>query len=275
MEKEICVITGCNSGIGKVTALQMAKQGYEVVMLVKNSEKSAMAFEDIIRESKSNNVRLEYVDLASIKSIKAAAKRISTTYNQIHVLINNAGIFKRSQEITEDGLEMTLAINYIAPFMLTNALLPLLENTPNATIINVGSEMASKGSANVKSNFNRPSFSGYKAYADSKLLLLYFTNELAKRLVHTSVTVNCVHPGFINTQIFRDYPRWVGVVFGWFIDSPEQGAKGTLNLVSNNALKYSGKYFVKDKMKLEVTELLNAELSEEIWSTTIRLLKAK
>ena len=266
MDKQVCVITGSNSGIGKVTALQMAKQGYEVVMLVRNSEKSARAFEDIIRESRSLSVRMEYVDLSSVKSIMEVVEKIKSKYIQIDVLINNAGVYKRTYHVNEEGIEMTLAVNYLAPYIITTQLLPQLKKANGARIINVGSEMHKQGEALMGTDFGMQKFSGWKAYANSKLLLLYFTYELGLRLEGSGVTVNCVHPGFINTTIFRDYPDWLGQVVGWFIDTPEEGAEGTIFLATDDYVKdIQGKYFKKVKLKLKVTETLSDEVAKRVW----------
>lgn len=273
MEKEICVITGCNSGIGKVTALQMARQGYEVIMLVRESEKSVAAFEDIIRESKSHTVRLEYVDLSSISSIMDVLKRLKKEYSKIDLLINNAGVFKRNEEITEDGFEWTLMVNYLAPFILTRGLMPLIQRTPHAKIINIGSQLSKKGELLTKANFGMASFNGMQAYANSKLLLLYLTVNLSKRLSDTSVTVNCVHPGFVNTGVFRDYPKWMGSILGWFIDTPEEGAESILFLVNNSSVReVTGKYFKKTKMSPSLTEFILPNELKEVHQVTTKLV---
>ncbi|MGB0391755.1 MAG: SDR family NAD(P)-dependent oxidoreductase, partial [Salibacteraceae bacterium] len=271
MKNEVCLITGCNSGIGKETALQLARQGYEVIMLVKESEKSALAFEEIIRLSRSNTVRMEYVDLSSFTSISDMLTRIKETYSEIHLLINNEGVFKRNEEYTEEGFEMNLAINYLAPFYITTQLLPILKNTPNAKVVNLGSELGKNGEVLLESSFKLNTYSNYKAYANSKLLLLYFTFEMARRVSITGITVNCVHPGFVNTQVFRDYPNWLAKLMGWFIDSPAQGAEGVLNIV-NNVQGTSGKYFNKLEISNDTTNHLSFELSEKIWELTQKML---
>jgi retinol dehydrogenase-13 len=113
MNNKICLITGCNSGIGKVTAIELAKKGYEIIMLVRDSEKSRIAFEEI-KSASGGKVILKYVDLASLDSIKKTSEEIKSQYDRIDILINNAGLFKRSPETSVDSFEMTLAVNYFA-----------------------------------------------------------------------------------------------------------------------------------------------------------------
>lgn len=207
MDNKICVITGCNTGIGKITAIELAKQNFEIIMLVRDSQKSRDAFNEIKETAKSDKIKLYYVDLASLQSIKQVANDIKQKYSKVDVLINNAGVFKRKKEKSIDGFEMTLAVNYLAPFMLTNLLLPLLKESNQTRIVNVSSELYKRGNVNIENNFSDEKFNGDKAYANSKLLMLFFTKELAKRLIKNNITVNCVHPGVVGTDVFREYPK--------------------------------------------------------------------
>ena len=142
MDNKICLITGCNSGIGKITAIELAKKGYEIIMLVRDSEKSRMAFEEISSVS-GGKIALKYVDLASLRSIQKVSEEIRSQYERIDILINNAGIFKRKLENSADSFEMTLAVNYFATFALTIHLIPLLKKSKQARVINLTSELYS------------------------------------------------------------------------------------------------------------------------------------
>ena len=143
MDNKICAITGCNSGIGKVTAIELAKKGYEIIMLVRDSEKSRMAYEEIKNDS-GGKITLKFVNLASLDSIKSLAEEITAQYERIDVLINNAGLFKRKFENSEDSFEMTMAVNYYATFALSILMIPLLEKSKQARIINLTSELTSE-----------------------------------------------------------------------------------------------------------------------------------
>ena len=205
---KVCIITGSNSGIGKVTATELAKTGYEVVMLVRSGEKSDRAHEEIKQVSGSEAVNRIDVDLASLQSIRKASETIKGQYESIDILINNAGVFKRVEDRSVDGFEMTIAVNYIAPFYLTDQLLPLLERSERARIINLTSELYKNGQVLLQNGFSPERFDGNKAYANSKLLLMYYSKALADKLSRTNITVNTVHPGVVGTDVLREYPGW-------------------------------------------------------------------
>ena len=266
-EKKICAITGCSSGIGKSTAIEMATLGYSILMLVRDSDKSRAAFDEIKTAAGSDDVKLSYVDLASQKSIRAAAAKMASEYQRIDVLINNAGVFKRKRAVSPEGIEMTLAVNYFAPFLLTNLLLPLVKGSPDGRIVNLSSELYKKGNINLTGSPSDGRFNGSKAYADSKLLLVMFTRELARRLAGSSILVNCLHPGVVATDVFREYPRWFAKLMNRLISKPEDAAKYVANLAMSSELDgISGKYFSKSKMEPINEKALSSESSKQVWA---------
>lgn len=272
MERKICAITGCNSGIGKHTAIGLAREGYEIIMLVRNSEKSANALQEIREASGSVAVELIPVDLASLQSIKSAAEIISGKYPKIDRLINNAGIYKREKQASADGFELTLAVNYFAPFVLTNKLLPLLKQSAEGRIINLSSQIYKQGKVRLQNQFTMEKYSGFQAYADSKLLLTIFTQTLAEKLKDTSVTVNALHPGAIGTEIFRDYPRWLLKILNRLMTSPKDGAHASIYLATAGDLQHvTGAYFNKTNQEKTVRKANDAALAGRIWETTARL----
>lgn len=272
MGNKICLITGCNSGIGKVTAIELAKKGFEIIMLVRDSEKSRMAYEEI-KNASGGKITFKYVDLASLDSIKKISEEITSQYERIDVLINNAGLFKRKFEKSADSFEMTLAVNYFATFALSILMIPLLEKSKQARIINLASELYKRGIVNLDNDFAIEKFDGNKAYANSKLLAVYFTRELSKRLESKNITVNCVHPGVVGTDVFREYPKWFAKFMNMMISKPSEGAKPTIYLASSEDLDdTTGKYFFKSKPK----EIANdSDLSEKIWIKTEELTGIK
>lgn len=275
MENKICVITGCNSGIGKVTATELAKKGFEIIMLVRDSEKSRLAYEEI-KSASGGKIILKYIDLSSLDSVKKVAKEINSEYERIDVLVNNAGLFKRTYENSVDSFEMSLAVNYFATFALSILLLPLLKKSKQARIINLTSELYKRGKVHLDNDFALEKFDGNKAYANSKLLVVYFTTELSKRLATENITVNCVHPGVVGTDVFREYPKWFAKLLNLLISKPGEGAKPTIYLASSENLnETTGKYFNKSKPK-EIDKIANdSELSEKIWVKTEELTGIK
>jgi len=274
-ENKICVITGCNSGIGKYTAIELAKLGYEIIMLVRDSEKSRKAYEEIKKESGSKLVRLIYVDLASLESIRKSADELKGKISKIDLLINNAGIFKRKEAKSPQGFELTIAVNYLAPFYLTKLLMPLVENAERARIINLSSELYKNGKVYLDNRFSGTKFDGNKAYADSKLLVIYFTKSLAKRLSTTNVTVNALHPGVIGTDVFREYPKWFSKLLNLFIPNPKIGSLPSIYLATSDEVKgFTGKYFYKTKIK-ETDPIANDdELADRIWEKTEEIVNS-
>jgi NAD(P)-dependent dehydrogenase (short-subunit alcohol dehydrogenase family) len=270
---KICVITGCNSGIGKFTAIELAKLGYEIIMLVRDSEKSRNTYEEIKKESGSELVRLFYIDLANLDSIKKSANELKRKIAKIDLLINNAGIFKRKEAKSPDGFELTIAVNYIAPFYLTKLLLPLVEKGESPRIINLSSELYKSGKVYLNNRFSDGKFDGNKAYADSKLLVIYFTKSLAKRLSTKKITVNALHPGVIATDVFREYPKWFSKLLNLFISTPEKGSRPSVYLATSDEVKgLTGKYFYKTKIKETAHVANDEELAENIWKKTEELL---
>jgi retinol dehydrogenase-12/retinol dehydrogenase-13 len=274
-ENKICVITGCNSGIGKCTAIELAKLGFEIIMLVRDSEKSRKAYEEIKKESGSELVRLIYIDLASLESIRKSADELKSKISKIDLLINNAGIFKRKEAKSPEAFELTIAVNYLAPFYLTKLLLPLVEKAESNRIINLSSELYKNGKVYLDNRFSDTKFDGNKAYADSKLLVIYFTKSLAKRLSTTSVTVNALHPGVIGTDVFREYPQWFSKLLSLFISTPEKGAQPSVYLATSDEVKgLTGKYFNKTKVKETDPVANDEELADNIWEKTEEIINS-
>ena len=143
--------------------------------------------EEIKNKSGSESVRLHFIDLSSLASIKKTANELKRTIPKIDLLINNAGLIKRKEEKSTDGFEMTIAVNYMAPFYLTNLLLPLIEKAEHARIINLSSELYKNGKIYLDNSFSNKKFDGNKAYADSKLLVIYFSRYLAKKVLNQFV----------------------------------------------------------------------------------------
>ncbi|MCB0282637.1 MAG: SDR family oxidoreductase [Calditrichaeota bacterium] len=269
MENKACLITGCSGGIGKQAAIQLAKMNYNIIMLVRDSNKSRIAFDDIKSQSGNHNIKMFYADLASPESVANVSEKIKSEYAQIDILINNAGILKRKYESTADGYEMTLAVNYLAPFLLTKLLLPIVEKSPNGRIINLTSELYKKGTAIIEKSPSDNKFNGNKAYANSKMLVVLFTKELARRLENKNVTVNCVHPGVVATDSFREYPKLFSSFINLLISKPEVGAEPVVYLATSPDLQnISGKYFNKSKTAPTVSTANDEKIAEKIWQET-------
>lgn len=270
--RKTCLITGSSSGIGKETAIELSRKGFRVIMLCRDSEKSRKAWEEVKELVGDNDVDLVYANLSSLDSIRKAADEIANKYNVIDVLINNAGVFKRKLSMSDDGIEMNLAVNFLAPFLLTNLLLPLLKKSDSARIINLTSELYKDGKVDFEKDVTTKKYNGNKVYADSKLLIVLFTYQLAKILKDENITVNCVHPGVVQTDVFREFPKWVNWMLGLFISKPEDGAKPSIYLASSDEVKnISGKYFSKMKVKVTTEVTHDENVRQYVWDYASKL----
>jgi retinol dehydrogenase 12 len=277
MENRNVIITGGNAGIGLATAIGLAKKGANVFIVCRDKSKAESAVEEI--NAKSSNLKVSYflADLSAQKSIRNLADEIKKNIPIIDVLINNAGgvfpEFKRSK----DGLEMTIATNHFAYFLLTNLLLENIKKSDYARIINVASDSHYKGKIDFDSFSENKGYFILKAYEQSKLANVLFTNELAKRLQQTHVTVNSLHPGFVKTAIGAKGTQWyAGLIWSLITNigaiSVEDGAKTSIFLASSEKAKgISGIYFDKCKQKTAVALAYNDSLQSELWRVSEQL----
>jgi NAD(P)-dependent dehydrogenase (short-subunit alcohol dehydrogenase family) len=270
---KIVLITGGNSGIGKATAIGIAKTGATVVIACRNKEKGQAAIDEIKKASGNNKVEMLLVDLASQQSVRDAAADFKKRFDKLHVLINNAAVFLRNREETVDGLEKTFATNYLSHFLLTHLLLDTLKASAPSRIVNVAS--MHRG---VKINFDdlqtKQNYSFMKAVGPTKLGMIMFTRELSKKLEGTGVTVNSLHPGLAKSNILREVPGFMKFLFTMMSTSPEKCAETSIHLATSPEVeKVSGKYFEKKK---EVTPLPNATNeadSKRLWELSRQLVK--
>lgn len=266
MKNKICVITGANSGIGKQTAIDLAKKDYQLILICRKSSKSETALAEIKGKSGNNNIRMFYADLSLMKEIRRVAKEVSEKYERIDVLINNAGILKNKREITSEGIEMNMAVNFLAPYLLSRLLLPKLENSGSARIINLNSELHRKGKIDFSNFMLGKGYSSSKAYNNSKLANLIISQKLAEELKGKNVTVNSVHPGVIATDALREMPKWILRIMKLFTSKVEKGAEPSVYLATAKELEgISGKYFNKKKQVKAHKCAYDQELQNEVW----------
>ncbi|MEM9831072.1 MAG: SDR family oxidoreductase [Bacteroidota bacterium] len=278
MNDKICVITGANSGIGKVTAEKLAKQGTRVVMLCRNEEKAERAKEDILRVCGHNRVDIVLADLASAGQIRAAAEHINEDYPKIDLLINNAGLMTdNKRNTTEDGFEMTFGVNHLAPFLLTQLLLDKVIASERGNIINVSSEAHRFASFDLTDlQYERRKYNGLKAYCSSKLANILFTRELSRRLP-THVVTNALHPGAVASNFGSGVSSFFGIIFKLakpFMISAEEGAETSIYLAtSDEGWTVSGKYFKEKKAVKPNKDASNDYNAHRLWEISEELLQ--
>ena len=260
------IVTGSNSGIGKEAALNLEQSGHHILMLCRDSEKSKKAQDEIIAQTGNENVFLFPVDLSVPLSIRAAVEQIKIKYPKIDVLVNNAGLYKVKRDETENGVEMSLAVNYLAPFLLSQMLLENLEASGNGRIFNVVSELYKSGTIDFDNLMLKTDYKVGDAYANSKLATVLYTVELAKRMGEKGITVNALHPGVLATSAFRDYPKFVVKLMNLVLEKPQKGGERIAYLAISDAVQdISGKYFFKiEEQEIDISGQAS-DTTEKLW----------
>jgi len=276
MKGRVSVITGANSGIGKATALALAKLGATVVLVCRNLERAETARKEIVSETNNTDVSVALVDLSHLKSVRIFAADFQKKSPKLHVLVNNAGIYTSKRIVTVDGFESTFATNHLGHFLLTELLVDELKANAPSRIINVSSDAHLSGHVDFDDLQGERKYGGMKSYAQSKLANVLFTYELAKRLDGTGVTANCVHPGVVRTNFGRDSGGLmsVGVRIGApFMLSPEAGARTIVWLASSPEVEQvTGKYFVKESERRSSKESYDADVAKRLWYVSSELV---
>jgi len=276
MTGKTCLITGGNSGIGKATALGLARMGATVVIVARSKEKGDAALAEIIAKSGNPNIELMLADMSSLDSIRRLASDFKAGHQKLHLLINNAGVYLTRRIATVDGLESTFATNHLGPFLLTNLLLDLLKASAPSRIVNVTSDAHNGAKLNFEDLQGEKRFSGWQAYGQSKLSMILFTHELAKRLEGIRVTVNSAHPGVVRTSFANNNGL---VTFGFrlmrpFFISPETAAKRILYVATSSDLEgVTGKYFTKMQEARSSQESYDEDSAKRLWQASEQLTK--
>ena len=281
MAGRTCLITGATNGIGKETAIALAKMGASVV-LVARDERKGRAAQSELKERSGADSELLLADLASLADVRRLAEEYRSRHDKLHVLINNAGAYNSKRELSKDGYEMTIAVNHLAHFLLTDLLLDVIKASAPARIINVSSGAHS----GAKMDFDDlQAESGYgvgmRAYGQSKLANVLFTNELARRLEGANVAVNSLHPGVVRTGFGRNAKGVIGGIFAVFqfvgrpfLLSSAQGAETSIYLASSPDVETTtGEYFVKSKSVASNDESNDPEVARRLWVASEELIK--
>jgi NAD(P)-dependent dehydrogenase (short-subunit alcohol dehydrogenase family) len=275
MSNHVCLITGATDGIGKEAACALAQQGARLLIQGRDPDKGARAVAEL--KSRSGNAAIEFLqcDFSSLTDVRRLAAAVMERTTQIDILINNAGGIFAKRALSQDGYELTFAVNHLAPFLLTKLLLNTLRSSAPARIVTTSS-VAHRGA---KLNFDdlqaAGKYSPMSAYGSSKLANILFTRALAKRLEGTTVTANCLHPGLVRTNIARDMPAIGRVLFNLlakFARSPEQGAQTIVYLASSPQVQgASGGYYVDRKLMPISPAAQDDAAAERLWQVSEQL----
>ena len=273
------LITGGTSGIGKAMAVAMTAMGANVVVVGRNPARGKAAVEEIKARSHSESVELMLADLSVQSEVRRLAEEFLERYDRLDVLANNAGLVQSKRTETPDGIETTLAINHLAPFLLTNLLLERLEQSVPSRIITVSSEAQRWGNMDFEDLQSSRKYRGFPVYGMTKLANIMFTYELAERLEGSGVTANCLHPGPVGTNFGKNNAGPMALFFRAakpFMRTPEQGADTLIWLASSADVDgVSGKYF-SDRKEIEAKEIAyDPSARRRLWEISEELTDLK
>jgi len=277
MKGKICMITGANSGIGKATAIGLAKLNATVIMVCRNKDSGEKVREEIVNQTGNKNIDLLLCDLSSQEQIRNLVDEFKRKYQNLNVLINNAGVMLKKRVLSVDGIEMNFAVHLLAPFLLTNLLLDMLKKSAPSRIINV----ASAAHKRAKIDFDdlqseNKKYRLFTVYGVSKLAEVLFTYELSRKLEGIGVTANAIHPGVVNTNLGRDQSKFSQWFARKFFKSPEEGAETSIFLASSREVEnITGKYYVNKQPKESSEESYNLENAKKLWKICTEMTKLK
>lgn len=279
---KLTIITGGNAGIGKATAIGLAKQGHHIVITSRSKEKAEPAVAEIKKESGTNKVEYVLLTLNSFKNVRESAAEIKSRFPKIDVLINNAGTYYSDLELSEDGIEQTLATNHVGHFLFTSLLMDNLKEAGSARIINLAS-MAHKSAKKLDLediNYQNSGYSGWMSYARSKICNILFTRELGKRLEGSGINAYSIHPGGVRTEIAEKnsgfFSKWGWRLMKPFMITVEDGAATSIYLASSDEVKdVTGHYYHKCKQVHGSSLSRDMDLASALWEKSEELIGEK
>ena len=276
MNGKICLITGATDGIGKETAIGLAKLGATIVVVGRNEAKTNAVVDDIKRISENSNIYFLIGDLSSQKQVRAVAHQFKEQFQRLDVLVNNAGGVFSDHRTTVDGIEYTLALNHLAYFLLTNELIDLLKNSAPSRIINLASQAQQGGRLDWNNLQGEKKYRPFGQYCFTKLANIMFTYELDRRMKGSSVTVNAVHPGVVSSGFGSTLGRKMQVLYTYmrpFMRSAAKGAETVIYLASSQETAgISGKYYF-DKKQIKSQKISYDESSaKRLWQISEQLI---
>jgi NAD(P)-dependent dehydrogenase (short-subunit alcohol dehydrogenase family) len=264
MAEATILVTGATDGLGKRVARELAAKGTTLLLHGRSPERLEATLEELRRQTSSQKVGSYLADLSSLAAVRDLADRILSEYDRLDVLVNNAGIIVQERRESEDGYELTFAVNYLSHFLLTSLLLPLLKDSAPARVVNVAS--AGQSPIDFSNLMLERGYDAMRAYSQSKLAQVTFTFELAERLSDTGVSVNALHPAsLMDTKMVQD-------TFGYTMSTVEEGADATVHLAASPELEgVTGRYFDGRREARADGQAYDKEARQRLWELSEEL----
>jgi retinol dehydrogenase-14 len=272
------MVTGATGGIGLEASVQLARTGARVIVVGRNPARLDAALHDVRKRGNSDTVDGLLCDFSSQAEVRKLAETVTTDYDRLDVLVNNAGTVYASRTVTQDGIEATFAVNHLGGFLLTNLLLDLLTGSAPARIVNVSSVGHYNGTMDFDDlGYERGGYQIMRAYSRSKLASILFTRSLAERLAGTGVTANALHPGAVATGIWSRAPWFARPVLAvakrFFMIPPAEGAERIVYLATSvDVAETTGLYFEHDRPKEPSPLAQDVTTAERLWDESARLV---
>ena len=268
------VVTGATAGIGKVTARELARQGAQVFVVGRNTEKTRAVVTELRAATGNEQIGAFVADLSSMQEVRRVAAELLAHLPRLDVLVNNAGAVNPTFEKTVDGYERTFATNHLGPFLLTNLLLPLLQQSAPARVVCVSSEAHRFSPMDFDNLQAEKGYAPFMVYGRSKLANILFTRELARREQARGVTVNCLHPGVVDSNFMAKGGLWglAGRLGGLFMISPDKGAETSVHLAASpEVANVTGEYFAKKKVRRTSAAAQDEAAMRRLWDVSVQL----
>lgn len=274
------LITGANSGIGKALAFLTAKNQHRLILLVRKESDAKLLTEEIKSETNNPNIEVFTCDLSAQIEIEICCDRIRQSYSMLDILINNAAVYTETRMVTVDNIEMNLAVNVLAPFLLTKNLLSLLDNSEKSQVYNISSIGEKYGKADFDDMMSEKNYSGNSVYNKSKLLLTMMTYKYSELYTDKNITFNCIHPGATMTNLVNEkdvekmlfFLRFIFNIVKRFRQKPENAAQTIYKLITDeNTSKVTGQFFADGKQTNSSVQSRDKQLIEKTWDLCLQL----